>query len=56
MDGWAAGDLNDTRHLVGEYSLQLCEGEFGRRETLLFNGYVDSLAGLYTGMDFRVYY
>ena len=31
-------------------------GEFRRRETLLFNGYVDQVAGLYAGMDLRVYY
>ncbi len=31
-------------------------GEFSRRETLLFNGYVDQVAGLYAGMDLRVYY
>ena len=31
-------------------------GESGRRETLLFNGYVDQVAGLYAGMDLRVYY
>jgi sulfoxide reductase catalytic subunit YedY len=26
-------------------------GEFGRRETLMFNGYAEEVAGLYTGMD-----
>jgi sulfoxide reductase catalytic subunit YedY len=31
-------------------------GEFRRRDTLLFNGYVDQVAGLYAGMDLRVYY
>jgi len=31
-------------------------GEFRRRETPLFNGYVDQVAGLYAGMDLRVYY
>jgi sulfoxide reductase catalytic subunit YedY len=31
-------------------------GEIRRRETLLFNGYVDQVAGLYAGMDLRVYY
>ena len=25
-------------------------------QTLLFNGYVDQVAGLYAGMDLRVYY
>ena len=29
-------------------------GEFRRRETLMFNGYVDQVAGLYAGMDLRV--
>ncbi len=31
-------------------------GEFRRRETLMFNGYVDQVASLYAGMDLRVYY
>ncbi len=28
-------------------------GEFGRRETLMFNGYAEEVAGLYAGMDLR---
>jgi sulfoxide reductase catalytic subunit YedY len=28
-------------------------GESGRRDTLMFNGYADQVAGLYTGMDLR---
>ncbi|MCJ9429720.1 protein-methionine-sulfoxide reductase catalytic subunit MsrP [Kordiimonas marina] len=28
-------------------------GEFGRRKTLMFNGYGDKVASLYTGMDLR---
>ena len=31
-------------------------GELRRRETLLFNGYVDQVASLYAGLDLRVYY
>jgi sulfoxide reductase catalytic subunit YedY len=31
-------------------------GETGRRETLMFNGYEDHVAGLYEGMDLRVNY
>jgi sulfoxide reductase catalytic subunit YedY len=31
-------------------------GEGGRRETLMFNGYADQVAGLYTGMDLRANY
>lgn len=31
-------------------------GEFGRRETLMFNGYADEVAHLYDGMDLSVYY
>ena len=31
-------------------------GESGRRETLMFNGYVDEVAQLYDGMDLSVYY
>jgi sulfoxide reductase catalytic subunit YedY len=28
-------------------------GEFGRRATLMFNGYADQVASLYAGMDLR---
>ncbi|HLG17737.1 MAG TPA: protein-methionine-sulfoxide reductase catalytic subunit MsrP [Blastocatellia bacterium] len=31
-------------------------GEFGRRDTLLFNGYAEQVAGLYSGMDLKVYF
>jgi sulfoxide reductase catalytic subunit YedY len=31
-------------------------GESGRRETLMFNGYADQVAGLYAGMDLRANY
>lgn len=31
-------------------------GEFRRRETLLFNGYGDQVAGMYRGMDLRKFY
>jgi sulfoxide reductase catalytic subunit YedY len=31
-------------------------GEFFKRKTLMFNGYADQVAGLYTGMDLRKYY
>lgn len=31
-------------------------GEFTRRETLLFNGYADEVADLYSGMDLRRYF
>jgi methionine sulfoxide reductase catalytic subunit len=31
-------------------------GEFFMRKTMLFNGYGDQVAGLYTGMDLRKYY
>lgn len=31
-------------------------GEFLKRDTLLFNGYADQVAGLYKGMDLRKYY
>jgi sulfoxide reductase catalytic subunit YedY len=31
-------------------------GEFGKRPTLLFNGYADQVAGLYTGMDLRKFF
>ncbi|MEO7272405.1 MAG: protein-methionine-sulfoxide reductase catalytic subunit MsrP [Vicinamibacterales bacterium] len=31
-------------------------GESGRRQTLMFNGYADQVASLYTGMDLDVFY
>ena len=31
-------------------------GEFGRRETLMFNGYTEEVAHLYEGMDLRANY
>jgi methionine sulfoxide reductase catalytic subunit len=31
-------------------------GESGRRKTLMFNGYADQVASLYTGMDLDVYF
>jgi len=31
-------------------------GEFFKRNTLMFNGYADQVAGLYTGMDLRKYF
>ena len=31
-------------------------GEIGRRDTLLFNGYADEVAGLYTGMDLEKFF
>jgi sulfoxide reductase catalytic subunit YedY len=31
-------------------------GEFGRRDTLMFNGYADQVAQLYAGMDLKYYF
>ena len=31
-------------------------GDTGRRQTLMFNGYADAVASLYTGMDLRKFY
>jgi sulfoxide reductase catalytic subunit YedY len=31
-------------------------GEFGRRDTLMFNGYAEQVAGLYSGMDLKKYF
>jgi sulfoxide reductase catalytic subunit YedY len=31
-------------------------GEFGRRDTLMFNGYSEQVAGLYSDMDLRKYF
>jgi sulfoxide reductase catalytic subunit YedY len=37
---------------VGEVA-QLRIGENARRKTLMFNGYADQVASLYSGMDLR---
>jgi len=31
-------------------------GEFRRRPTLMFNGYGDQVASMYSGMDLKKYY
>jgi methionine sulfoxide reductase catalytic subunit len=31
-------------------------GEFGRRDTLMFNGYGEQVAHLYDGMDLKKYF
>lgn len=31
-------------------------GEFSKRKTLMFNGYVDQVASMYAGMDLQKYY
>jgi sulfoxide reductase catalytic subunit YedY len=31
-------------------------GEYGRRQTLMFNGYADRVAHLYAGMDLKYYF
>ena len=31
-------------------------GEFAKRPTLMFNGYGDQVAAMYTGMDLKKYY
>jgi sulfoxide reductase catalytic subunit YedY len=31
-------------------------GEFGRRDTLMLNGYAEQVAGLYSGLDLRKYF
>ncbi len=31
-------------------------GEFGRRDTLMFNGYAEQVGGLYAGMDLKKYF
>ena len=46
----------EVEHLRWSQERERRLGEFGRRDTLLFNGYVDQVAGLYAGMDLRVYY
>lgn len=43
----------DVRHPRWSQKYEHRIGEFGSRETLLFNGYADQVAHLYAGMDLR---
>ncbi|MEO6391526.1 MAG: protein-methionine-sulfoxide reductase catalytic subunit MsrP [Pyrinomonadaceae bacterium] len=43
----------DVAHPRWSQAMERRIGEFGQRKTLLFNGYADQVASLYTGMDLR---
>jgi sulfoxide reductase catalytic subunit YedY len=46
----------DVNHPRWSQATERRLGEFSKRKTLLFNGYGDQVAQLYTGMDLRKYY
>ena len=54
-----ASTRTSTRPSITRAGRQASErriGEFARRPTLMFNGYGDQVAGLYTGMDLKKNY
>jgi sulfoxide reductase catalytic subunit YedY len=51
--GFYANVNPDVPHPRWPQSSERRIGEIGRRDTLLFNGYVDEVAGLYAGMDLK---
>src|SRR6266404_1975124 len=44
----------NVRHPRWSQATEQRIGEFGRRDTLMFNGYADQVASLYQGMDLKV--
>jgi len=54
--GFYANVNPDVPHPRWSQSTERRIGEFGRRDTLKFNGYADEVASLYTGMDLRANY
>ncbi len=54
--GFYANVNPDVPHPRWSQSSERRIGEFGRRDTLKFNGYADEVASLYTGMDLRANY
>ncbi len=46
----------EVRHPRWSQATERRLGEFGKRPTLMFNGYGDQVAGLYAGMDLRVHF
>jgi sulfoxide reductase catalytic subunit YedY len=54
--GFYANVNPDVAHPRWSQSSERRLGELGRRETLLFNGYAEQVAALYTGMDLRINY
>ena len=54
--GFYANVNPDVPHPRWSQSTERRIGEFGRRDTLKFNGYADEVANLYAGMDLRANY
>ncbi len=54
--GFYANVNPDVSHPRWSQASERRIGESGRRETLMFNGYEDEVAGLYEGMDLSVFY
>ncbi len=54
--GFYANVNPEVDHPRGSQSSERRIGEFGRRETLMFNGYEEEVAPLYVGMDLSVNY
>lgn len=54
--GFFANVNPDVDHPVWSQSTERRIGEFGRRPTLMFNGYADQVAHLYQGMDLKQMY
>jgi sulfoxide reductase catalytic subunit YedY len=54
--GFYANVNPDVSHPRWSQATERRIGEDGRRKTLIFNGYADQVAGLYSGMDLRKFY
>jgi sulfoxide reductase catalytic subunit YedY len=54
--GFYANVNPDVSHPRWSQASERRIGEFGRRKTLPFNGYAEQVAGLYDGMDLKVFF
>jgi len=54
--GFYANVNPDVSHPRWSQARERRIGEFRRRRTLMFNGYADEVASLYSGMDLRIHY
>ena len=54
--GFYANVNPDVSHPRWSQARERRIGEFRRRPTLMFNGYADEVASLYSGMDLRIHY
>jgi sulfoxide reductase catalytic subunit YedY len=54
--GFYANVNPDVDHPRWSQATERRIGEFRRRKTLMFNGYADQVASLYTGMDLRTHF